>query len=151
MFDGGTRVPFIIRWPARITPGESDAILSHVDFYASFAALAGQKLPERAAPDSLDVLEALLGESEQGRHELVVEGTKAKTVLRQENWVFIGPHPGPEINKNTNTETGNSPEPQLYDLAEDLGQIRNLALEHGKMTKQMAARLNEIVCSRHTR
>ena len=44
IFEGGTRVPFIARWPGRIKPGVSDALVCHIDFLASFAALTGQKL-----------------------------------------------------------------------------------------------------------
>ena len=61
-FDGGTRVPMIVRWPGRVKPGVSDALVGQVDFLASFAALTGQALAREDAPDSLDVLGALLGD-----------------------------------------------------------------------------------------
>ena len=46
-YDGGTRVPFVVRWPGTVKPGVSAAPLSQVDLLASFAALAGRKLPGR--------------------------------------------------------------------------------------------------------
>ena len=91
MYDGGTRVPFIVSWPGNVEIGESDALVSQVDFLASFAALAGVSLDADAGPDSVDVLDALLGQSDEGRAEIVLEGVQAKTVLRQGDWVFI-PH-----------------------------------------------------------
>ena len=151
MFDGGTRVPFILSWPCTVRPGESEAIVSHVDFYASFAAMLNQRLNANEARDSVDVLQALLGKSDRGREELVVEGTQAKTVLRKNDWVYIPPHAGPAVNVHTNTELGNSPEEQLYDLSQDIGQIKNVAAQNGKRVRDMSARLEEILASQQTR
>ncbi len=142
MYDGGTRVPFIVSWPGAVETGESDALVSQVDFFASFAALAGVSLD--AGPDSVDVLDALLGQSDVGRAEIVLEGVQAKTVLRQGDWVFIPPHQGPPVNTNVNIETGNSPVPQLYNLSGDIGQIENVASIYPDVAERMADRLREI-------
>ena len=144
MYDGGTRVPFIVSWPGAVETGESDALVSQVDFLASFAALAGVSLDADVGPDSVDVLDALLGRSDEGRAEIVLEGIQAKTVLRQGDWVFIPPHQGPPVNTNVNIETGNSPVPQLYYLADDIGQIENVASVYPDVAERMADRLREI-------
>ncbi len=144
MYDGGTRVPFIVSWPGNMETGESEALVSQVDFFASFAALAGVSLDADAGPDSVDVLDALLGQSDEGRAEIVLEGVQAKTVLRQGDWVFIPPHQGPPVNTNVNIETGNSPVPQLYYLSDDIGQIENVASIHPDVAERMADRLREI-------
>ena len=144
MYDGGTRVPFIVSWPGNVETGESDALVSQVDFLASFAALAGVSLDADAGPDSVDVLDALLGQSDEGRAEIVLEGIQAKTVLRQGDWVFIPPQQGPPVNTNVNIETGNSPVPQLYYLADDIGQIENVASVYPDVAERMADRLREI-------
>ena len=144
MYDGGTRVPFIVSWPGAVGPEESAALVSQVDFLASFAALAGVSLDADAGPDSVDVLDALLGQSDEGRAEIVLEGVQAKTVLRQGDWVFIPPHEGPPVNTNVNIETGNSPVPQLYCLADDIGQIENVASIHPDVAERMADRLRQI-------
>ena len=144
MYDGGTRVPFIVSWPGAMETGESDALVSQVDFLASFAALAGVSLDADAGPDSVDVLDALLGRGDEGRAEIVLEGIQANTVLRQGDWVFIPPHQGPPVNTNVNIETGNSPIPQLYNLSGDVGQIENVASIHPDVAERMADRLREI-------
>ena len=144
MYDGGTRVPFIVSWPGTVETGESDALVSQVDFLASFAALAGVSLDSDSGPDSVDVLDALLGQSDEGRAEIVLEGIQAKTVLRQGDWVFIPPHQGPPVNTNVNIETGNSSVPQLYYLADDVGQIENVASVYPDVAERMADRLREI-------
>lgn len=144
MYDGGTRVPFIVSLPGTVEAGESDALVSQVDFLASFAALAGVSLDADAGPDSVDVLDALLGQSDEGRAEIVLEGVQAKTVFRQGDWVFIPSHEGPPVNTNVNIETGNSPVPQLYDLSGDIGQVENVASAHPDVAERMADRLKQI-------
>jgi len=124
IFEGGTRVPFITRWPGHIKEGVSDALVSHIDFLASFAALAGQKLAAGEGPDSRNVLPALLGQSLAGRDQFVEHANVL--ALRDGSWKYIEPSSGPRRNAPTNTELGNDAAGQLYDLAGDLGETNNL-------------------------
>ena len=141
-FDAGTRVPFIARWPAQVKTGLSDALLCQIDFMASFAAMTGQKLERDDAPDSFNVLSALLAESPAGRDHLVEHaGTLS---LIKGDWKYIEPGKGQKLNKSTNTELGNDPEPQLYDLKTDIGEKHNVAAEHPEIVKEMAALLAKI-------
>ncbi|MBA4148624.1 MAG: arylsulfatase [Verrucomicrobia bacterium] len=141
-FEGGTRVPFILRWPGKVKPGVSDALLSQIDFPASFAAFTRQKLSEKDAPDSVNVLPALLGESEIGRDQLVEQA--GALALRQGSWKYIEPREGPRVNKNTNIELGNDSAPQLYNLTEDPGETRNLAARHPAKTQELQDQLRKI-------
>jgi arylsulfatase A-like enzyme len=141
-FEGGTRVPFVVRWPARVKPAVSDALVSQVDLMASFAALVSQPTPGPTAPDSQNVLPALLGTSKTARTVLVEQtGTLA---LRQGQWKFIPPSQGQRVNQNTNTETGNDPEPQLYDLATDPGERNNFAAARPEKVRELATLLEGI-------
>ncbi len=126
LFEGGTRVPFLVRWPGRVAPGVSDALVCHVDLLHSLAELTGQALPAEAGPDSFNVLPALLGQG-PGREHLVEHGHGQGVALRHGTWKFI---PGPK--------------PQLYQLADDLGETRNLAGEQPGRVKEMAARLGQL-------
>lgn len=141
-FEGGTRVPFIVRWPGRVKPGVSNALVSQVDFVASFAALLRQPLTPGGAPDSEDVMPALLGTSQVGRESLVEQASGS--ALRQGAWKYIEPNDRPAISRNTNTELGNAPVPQLYDLASDLGETRNLATAQPDRVEQMRGLLQRI-------
>ncbi|MGE4490752.1 MAG: arylsulfatase, partial [Kiritimatiellales bacterium] len=89
-WEGGTRVPFIVSWPGRINAGESDARISQVDLFATFAALLGQPLPAGAATDGQNVLPALLGESTQGR-DYIIEEALTQVAVRQGDWKYIPP------------------------------------------------------------
>jgi arylsulfatase A-like enzyme len=124
IFEGGTRVPLITWWPGHIEAGLSDALVCHVDFLASFAALTGQQLPPGEGPDSRNVLPALLGQSKTGRTELVEHA--GVLALRDGIWKYIEPSPGPKRDANTRTELGTDPAGQLYQLGDDLGETNNL-------------------------
>jgi len=148
-FDAGTRVPFIVRWPGRVKTGLSDALVCQIDFMASLATLTGQKLAREDAPDSFDVLSAILGESPAGRDHLVEHaGTLS---LIKSNFKYIEPSKGQKINRNVNIELGNDPGPQLYDLKTDLGEKHNVAAEHPEVVKEMAALLQKIKDDGRTR
>jgi arylsulfatase A-like enzyme len=141
-FEGGTRVPFLVRWPERIKPGVSAALVSQVDFLASLAALTGRPLPAGAGPDSENTLAAFLGTSPTGRQVLVEQA--GGLALRAGTWKYIEPSKRPKMNENTNTELGNDSVPQLYDLASDPGETRNLAGQEPGRVKEMAAMLEKI-------
>ena len=140
-FEAGTRVPFALRWPARVKRGVSDALVSQVDFVASFASLLGRTAPG-TAPDSENVLPALLGQSKTGRTLLIEQAGSLS--LRQGQWKYIAPGKGARINKETRTELGNDAEPQLYDLSKDLGERNNLTTTNPDKTGELAARLEAI-------
>ncbi len=141
-FDGGTRVPFVVRWPGRVQPGVSEALACQIDFMASLAALTGQKLDFNDAPDSFDVLGALLGRTPTGRDHLV-EHANALSLI-QGDWKYIEPNKGARVNVSTNTEMGNDPQPQLYHLKDDLGEKNNVAAQYPERVKEMAALLQRI-------
>jgi arylsulfatase A-like enzyme len=126
ILEGGTRVPWIVRWPARVKPGVSKALMCQVDFPATFAALAGTKFESDSAPDTQNMMPALLGESEQGRVSLI-EHAGGGIAIRAGDWKFIPRRPGPKRNQNTDTETGNSQDEQLYNLVEDPHETKNVA------------------------
>jgi len=141
-FDAGTRVPFIVRWPGKVKPGQSEALLCQIDLLASLATFTEQKLAHDDGPDSFDVLEAVLGRSQMGRDHLVEHAGVLSLI--QGHWKYIEPGRGPKMNRNVNIELGNDPEPQLYDLRNDLGERHNLAAEHPGRVKDMAALLKKL-------
>jgi arylsulfatase A-like enzyme len=141
-FEAGTRVPFIVSWPGTVKRGVSDALVSQVDLLASFAAFTGQTLGAADAPDSHDTMGALLGTSKAGRSDLVEQAGALS--LRQGRWKYIEPSDRPKVNKETDIELGNDPAAQLYDLAADPGETRNLAAKYPAKLAEMAARLQQI-------
>ena len=141
-FEGGTRVPLIVRWPGQVSADTSSALVCQIDLLASLAKLTGQALTRADLRDSSDVLNALLGKSKTGRTELVEEAGALS--LRQGGWKYIDPNNKQKINANTNTELGNDSVPQLYDLSRDPGEKENLATRDPERVKTMATALDRI-------
>lgn len=127
-FEAGTRVPLIVSWPKQVKSAVSDALVSHIDLYASMAKLMGKTLEAGAGVDSQDYLDAFLGKDTKGR-DYVIEFAGALSVSDGQ-WKYITPNNKPAYAKLTNTELGNSPEDQLYHLKEDIGEKNNVASEH---------------------
>jgi arylsulfatase A-like enzyme len=142
-FEGGTRVPFVVRWPAGgVQPGVSDALVSQIDLLASFAAWTGQTLDTADAPDSHPMMPVFLGQSKVGRRYVVEQA--GGLALRVDQWKYMEPSKRPKMNVNTNTELGNDTVPQLYNLADDPGETRNVADQHSTQLKAMATMLEAI-------
>ena len=137
IFEGGTRVPFIVRWPKQIKPGTSDALVNQIDLLASFADLLDITLDEGDAADSRNTLSAFLGEDLKGL-EFMIEESFA-LALRHKTWKFTKP---------TNPKwPGNRPpiERALYDLGSDPGETNNVIGDHPEVADMMEAQLAKMV------
>jgi len=140
LFEAGTRVPFVVRWPARVRPGVSAALVSQVDFVSTLAALVNVPVPAETAPDSRNVLAALLGEGRSGRTEFV--HAASGLALRQGPWKYIPPGKGPARFAQTDIESGIAAEPQLYYLERDPGETSNLAAREPVRVRRMQEKLH---------
>jgi arylsulfatase A-like enzyme len=150
-FDGGTRVIFIASWNGRIKPGISNALFSQIDLMSSFAALTGQVLPPEAGPDSFDQLAALFGKSKKGRNWIVEHALNGRLSIIMNNWKLIEPGTGEKLYIHTNTESGNDPDPQLYNLTSDVGERNNVAHENQPIVNKLTELLVRIKMNKLTR
>lgn len=142
-FEAGTRVPMLISWPSKTKPTVSQALLSQIDFMASFSKLLNIKKKDSEATDSEDMLDAMLGKTTKGRTILIEQGTSSLAILR-DNWKYIEPNNRQAMDLLTNTELGNNPQPQLYDLNNDIGEKENLANQKPEITNELASLLQKI-------
>lgn len=127
IYEGGTRMPFIARWPGKIKPGQvSHQMISLADLLATCAAIVGRDLPHDAGPDSFNVLPALLDASlaRPIRNDLIIDSALGKQAIREGDWKFIPP--GPKAG------------PELYNLKQDIGEARNVAAEHLKIVQHLS-------------
>ncbi|MEN9361303.1 MAG: hypothetical protein RL095_2838 [Verrucomicrobiota bacterium] len=143
-FEGGTRVPFLATWSGRIKPGVSDAIIGQVDLYSSLCSLAGAPaLTAGIAVDSLDQKAALLGDSPKGREWLL--GGAGPNTLRVGEWKLI---PGGGKKKG---RSGSAPGAQLFNLAADPGETKDLSAAHPDKVKEMMERFEQLKSQPQTR
>ncbi len=142
LYEGGSRVPFIARWPGKV-PADSTSkqLICHTDLIATAATLVGKDLPAGAGPDSFDQLPALLAETPVSpcRETLVMHSGGGRLAVRKGPWKLI---PGP--NSGANPGKGAPREPELYNLADDLGETKNLAREETGKVKELAELLGQL-------
>ena len=129
IYEGGSRVPFIVRWPDRVQPGISKAVVSQIDFVASFAELLGIDLSHEEAPDSRNYLGALLGEEANGSPYLLKQAVN-EISFREGPWKYIAPLPG-KIKK------GKPVELQLYNLSNDPSEKKNVLQKYPEVVESM--------------
>jgi len=153
LWEGGTRVPFIVRWPARIQPGVSEDLVSTIDIPATICAAAGVTPPEDSLPDSYNLLPAMLGEKNAlKRDHLVLMSGTGDLAIRSGEWKYIpdlavadGWYGGKK--KKTNA----SPRAGLYDLSKDPGEKENLIKKHSAKAERLADLLAKAKSSSVTR
>lgn len=148
IFEGGNRMPTITYWPGIIEKGQvNNALWSQTDFFKSFAKLAGYEVPDQHAVDSEDMLDVILGKSEQGRDYLLQEA-RTTYALRQGNWKYIHPSEGFPVeitfDERKNIEFGRISIPQLYNLDEDPGEQINLADQLPEKVNELREKLIQI-------
>ena len=163
-WEGGHRVPFIVRWPGKVAPGSvSDQLISNIDLIATFAGLTGVELQPGQGQDSVDVMPAWIGEpAEPLRDHLVLAPNKQTHLsVRKGKWMYIGAQGsggftaakrgahafgGPAAityagYQNSDIEDGkikaDAPSAQLYDLEADLRESTNLYRKHPEVVKEM--------------
>lgn len=168
VWEGGHRVPFIVRWPNEVPAGTtSDQLIGNVDMLATFAAATGQTLDESQQADSVNVLPAFVGEANTPvRDHLVLAPHKGTHLsVRQGKWMYIprqgsggfggrkpGDHTfaGPSAASfvgSVNSDIANgkirkdAPHAQLYDLQEDVRQTQNVHAEYPDVVKELDALL----------
>ncbi|SNS13448.1 Arylsulfatase A [Belliella buryatensis] len=140
LFEAGTRMPFMTYWKGTIQPGVSEALVSQLDLLNSLSTLVGSDIKTE---DGVDLLDVLLGTSNEGRAEIILEAT-SRTALRSGDYMMIPPYDGPKVNELVNIELGNDSEYQLYNLKSDPGQNNNLAKSQPEVLKKLIARFEEL-------
>jgi arylsulfatase A len=145
-FESGTRVPTITYWPGTIKPGVSTALMNQVDIYASLANLVNQNLNKLDASDSMNMLDAYLGNSTKGRDFMLEEAFTNS--LRIGDWKYIRPLDAnreiPIWMANKDIESGLSKKAQLFNLSNDIGEKINLAKTNPEKVKEMESQLTTI-------
>lgn len=150
-YEGGIRVPFIVRWPGQINPGSTtDEPVSLTDLPATAAALTGQKLGPQDAPDSRDMLPVLITGA-KSPHEFLLFGNDHAGAIREGNWKLIISKPndhGYNPPQDTPPPEGS---PQLFDLEKDPRESINLATKHPDIVHRLHAKLDAARDAGYTR
>jgi arylsulfatase A-like enzyme len=153
VYEGGTRVPLIIRWPAHVRAGLSDRMFCLTDVMATCAALASQPLPRDAGADSLNQLPLLLGKTDKSIRDTVVQqGISGSLAIRTGDWKFIPSNADAEASGMGSGANPNDPrfaeaiirEPLLFNLASDPAETNNLAAANPAKATELQSLLKKI-------
>ncbi len=131
LYEGGTRVPVIVSWPAgNLKKGENSTLLSQIDLVASFAALLGQRMPSGSAPDSFNRMDNWLGRDNTDRPWIIQQGYDHTLALRTPKWKYVEASSYPAMKpKGACVETGCAPVQQLFDMSQ-IYEDKNVATQY---------------------
>jgi len=154
-WEGGHRVPLIVRWPGRVKAGSvSDQLVNLTDVMATCAAIVGYELPNDAAEDSYNMLPALSGRKEPIREYSLQQAVRGKSI-RKGKWKYLDHKGSGGNNYNKSGHWGakdhalpeKAPDApgQLYDMEIDPGETDNLYFKHPEVVKTLKTKLDELV------
>ncbi len=141
-WEGGHRVPFMVRWPGVVKPGSvCGQLVYQADFIRTFADIFDVKLPDNAGEDSFSLLPLLKGGDKPIRENAVSASIGGIPGVRSGSWKYI-PAPG----SGGWGSGGDQSQPvQLYNLAEDIGETKNLAAMMPEKVAEMKALLEKLI------
>ncbi|MFO0943208.1 MAG: arylsulfatase [Pirellulales bacterium] len=135
VYEGGHRVPFIVKWPG-VTPKGTvcDQLVHHADVMATLAELLEFKLPDNAAEDSFSMMPLLRGEAQSIRTHAISTACAGTPSLREGPWKLV-----------LESEKDSTASVQLFNLNEDIGESNNLATKYPDRVKSMQETLEQII------
>jgi arylsulfatase A-like enzyme len=143
IWEGGHRVPLVVRWPGRVPAGKkSDQLVCLTDLFATCADILGAELPGNGAEDSLTFLPAALGkEGANGRTSLVSHSNHGEFAYREGPWKLVF-RMG---DRNLDLSRGKPTVAELYTLNDDVGEKQDLSGQHPEVVRRMTGDLKALV------
>jgi arylsulfatase A len=156
IWEGGFRVPLIVRWPSKIKEGSvSDRMVNVVDIFSTFQELVGGEVlpPLEAAPDSFSFYDELVGDRDINavRHTMIVNSVNGVMAIRKGSWKFIEGIPAAPLKEGAKRHLAAQLTPQLYNLDKDISETENRIDKDVKIHKDLQNSLNKIRASQSER
>ena len=147
IWEGGHRVPFIVRWPAKVKAGQTNKqLIGITDLLATVADICNKPLSDNEGEDSVSMLPTLLNKKKKVRDHYIVHSVFGKFGLRQGDWVYI------DTKGSGGWSQSNDPSPvQLYNLKTDLFQKNNIYKDYPEKVKSMKALLEKYKKQGHSK
>jgi len=147
IYEGGIRVPCIMRWPEKIPEGKTnDGLMATIDFLPTFASITGAKIPDDRTIDGVNQLDFILGKSKTARKSYIYNPGSASVqtrilqgnAIREGDWKLISP-----LKVGWFLEDAGSGVWELYNLKEDIGETTNLAAKYPQKVKRLKSLLKK--------
>jgi arylsulfatase A len=136
IYEGGHRVPFFVRWPAKVSPGSKHAgAVCQTDLLATFAEIVAQKLPETAGEDSVSFYPALAGGDPVSapRGPMIHHSAQGRLAVRSGKWKLVMEGKSKRLGR------------ELYDLDADPSENTDVIAEHPAVAEKLAAEITRII------
>ena len=151
IWEGGFKVPFLVRWPGRVPAGTtSNEMIGLVDIFATVAAVVGETMLDRTttAPDSVNVLSAWIGQpsAQPLRRDLILQSASGVYAIRRGPWKWIDGVALAPKGKKAPAATGPKADqfrPRLINLTDDPGETQDVSAAHPEIARQLAATLKQ--------
>lgn len=150
IWDGGHRIPFIVRWPGKVDPGSTcDQLICLADLFATVADILGTEVPSGSCEDSVSFLPALFGNDiVSTRAGVIHHSISGHFAYRQGNWkLILARGSGGWTSPKENEVPRDAPDMQLYDLSTDPSERENLWDQKPDVVKRLLAQLEHDVFS----
>ena len=143
VWEGGHRVPLVVRWPGRIKANKSrDQLVCLTDIFATCAEIVGAESPPNGAEDSLSFLPTLLGKnSTDDRTTLVNHSNHGEFAYRDGPWKLVFKMSG----RNLQQSRGRATIAELYNLDTDIAEQNDLSKKHPEITRRMTLGLKSVI------
>lgn len=148
IYEGGHRVPLIVRWPARIKEGQTtNAVACLTDFYATMRDLTGQPVDANGGEDSFSLVPAFQGEAKTGRRSLISHSIGGSFSIRKGDWKLClsAGSGGWSAPREPDAKKKNLPLMQLFNLKTDRGEQTNLLKQHPEQVEALLKLLSREV------
>jgi len=149
IYEGGHRIPFLVRWPGHVPAGtRSEQTTCLTDFMATVADIVGEKLPADAGEDSVSMLPAMVGKADKPLREATVHHSiNGSFAIRQGNWklCFCPGSGGWSTPRPAQDDTSGLPRVQLFDLGSDIGERKNLQAEKPEIVERLTRLMGQYV------
>jgi len=144
IWEGGHRVPLVVRWPGKIAAGtQSDQMVCLTDFFATCAEILEAQLPDSGAEDSLSFLDAALGKppKKSDRTTMINHSNHGEFAYREGPWKLVFRNASPKLEESR----GESTIAELYHLGHDIAESENLAKDNPERIAGMSAQLKLLI------
>lgn len=143
IWEGGHRVPFVVRWPNRIAANaSSEQLVCLTDIFATAAEIIGHELPKQSAEDSFSFAAACFGEAgDMARPNLISHSNVGEFAYREGPWKIVFKMG----RRNLNESRGEPTITELYNLEDDVAESNNLVKQESDLAVQLTERLRESI------
>ena len=158
IYEGGHRVPYMVRWPGKVAAGaSSDGLVSQIDIMATLASVVGYDLSDKAAEDSHDLRPLWTGLTQTSPRQTHIHNTKGHAfAIRHGDWTLVQRKNGyhsqgyKKWEKRHDYPADNGGEAQLFNISKDIGQRMNLIAQHPEKAHQLVTLLQKIRAQGHS-